>query len=97
MPPANDLRDRQLAPSVRSAIGVYDFSYAPYALGDALTWTMNLNVLAAAKGCNAIDQYLVIDPGRPGCKFQPFVNPLNYVTIFDGLYKTVILGFRRCP
>src|SRR5437763_471474 len=28
-------------------IGIYDFSYGPYALGDALTWTMNLNVGAA--------------------------------------------------
>ena len=30
-------------------IGIYDFSYGPYALGDALTWTMNLNVLAASR------------------------------------------------
>src|ERR1019366_2792313 len=42
-------------------IGIYDFSYGPFALGDALTWTMNLNVGAAAAGCDAIDEYLVIN------------------------------------
>ena len=26
-------------------VGIYDFSYGPYALGDALTWQMNLGVL----------------------------------------------------
>ena len=67
-------------------IGIYDFSYGPYALGDALTWTMNLNVGAAAAGCDAIDQYLVIDPSRPGNGYQPFVNQHNYVSIIDNLF-----------
>jgi hypothetical protein len=74
-------------------IGIYDFSYGPYALGDALTWTMNLNVLAADEGCNAIDQYLVIDPVRPGSGLQPFVNTHNYVSIIDGLFP----AFLCCP
>jgi len=45
-------------------IGVYDFSYAPYALGDALTWTMKLNVGAAEARVDTIDQYLAIDVCR---------------------------------
>jgi ADP-heptose:LPS heptosyltransferase len=71
-------------------IGIYDFSYGPYALGDALTWTMNLNVGAAAEGCDAIDQYLVIDPLRPGSRYQPFVNQHNYVSIIDSLFPAFL-------
>lgn len=66
-------------------IGIYDFSYGPYALGDALTWTMNLNILATDEGCNAIDQYLVINPMKPGSRYQPFVTQHNYVCIIDSL------------
>jgi len=71
-------------------IGVYDFSYAPYALGDALTWTMNLNVGAAEAGVDAVDQYLVIDPGRPSSPFQPFVDTHNYVSIIDDLFPAFL-------
>ncbi len=46
-------------------IGIYDFSYGPYALGDALTWTMNVNVRAAEAGADAVDEYLVMDPAGP--------------------------------
>jgi len=71
-------------------IGVYDFSYGPYALGDALTWTMNLNVGAASAGCDAIDEYLVINPSTPGSRRQPFVNPHNYVSIIDNLFPAFL-------
>jgi len=71
-------------------IGIYDFSYVPYALGDALTWTMNLNVSAVSAGCDAIDQYLVIDPWKPGSRYQPFVTPLNYVSIIDNLFPAFL-------
>jgi hypothetical protein len=71
-------------------IGIYDFSYVPYALGDTLTWTMNLNVIAAAAGCNAIDQYLVIDPMKPRSRYQPFVNEHNYIGIIDNLFPAFL-------
>ena len=71
-------------------IGIYDFSYGPFALGDALTWTMNLNVGAAAAGCDAIDEYLVINPLKPGNRLQPFVNPHNYVSIIDNLFPAFL-------
>lgn len=66
-------------------LGVYDFSYAPYALGDALTWTMNLNIAAAEAGCDAIDQVLVIDPRKPGNRYQAFVNRPSYTGVIDAL------------
>jgi hypothetical protein len=68
-----------------SMIGIYDFSYAPYALGDALTWTMNVNIGAAEAGLEAIDQYLVIEPSRPSNRYQPFVSSINYAGIIDQL------------
>ncbi len=71
-------------------IGIYDFSYGPYALGDALTWTMNVNVGAAEAGADAIDAYLVIDPARPGSRQQPFVNALNAVSIIDNLFPAFL-------
>jgi hypothetical protein len=77
----------------RPMIGIYDFSYGPYALGDALTWTMNLNIGAAQAGADAVDEYLVIDPGRPASRHQPFVNALNYVSIIDNLFP----AFLCCP
>ena len=71
-------------------IGVYDFSYGPYALGDALTWTMNLNIGAAAAGCDAIDEYLVINAAKPGNRLQPFVDPHNYISIIDNLFPAFL-------
>jgi hypothetical protein len=71
-------------------IGIYDFSYSPYALGDALTWTMNLHVGAAEAGVDAIDQYLVIDPAKPANRYQPFVNMHNYVSIIDDLFPAFL-------
>jgi hypothetical protein len=76
--------------ATKPMIGIYDFSYGPYALGDALTWTMNLNVNAATAGCDVIDQYLVIDLSRPGSRYQPFVNPHNYVSIIDNLFPAFL-------
>ncbi len=66
-------------------VGIYDFSYGPYALGDALTWQMNLGVLAAEHGCDAIDEYLVVRPMKPSNRLQPFVTQHHYVSVIDGL------------
>jgi hypothetical protein len=43
-------------------IGIYDFSYGPYALGDALTWTMNVNVRAAEVPGQPSPEQLAADP-----------------------------------
>lgn len=86
----SNTRDPTSSHSAKPMIGIYDFSYSPYALGDALTWTMNLNVIAATKGCDAIDQYLVINPSRPGSRYQPFVNQHNYVSIIDDLFPAFL-------
>lgn len=66
--------------------GVYDLSYAPYALGDALTFCMNVSVRAAENESDGIDLYVAVDPSRPGPKFQPFVTPHSYVNVLDDLF-----------
>jgi len=83
-------RSRTSSDAGKPMIGIYDFSYGPYALGDALTWTMNLNVGAAAAGCDAIDQYLVIDLSRPGNRHQLFITEYNYVRIIDNLFPAFL-------
>ena len=83
-------RSRASGDAGKPMIGIYDFSYGPYALGDALTWTMNLNVGAAAAGCDAIDQYLVIDRSRPGNRHQLFITQYNYVRIIDNLFPAFL-------
>jgi len=88
----NDEQELSCAAGVASKpmIGIYDFSYGPYALGDALTWTMNLNIGATEAGCDAVDQYLVIDPSNPGSRHQPFILPLTYLGIIDNLFPAFL-------
>ena len=86
----SDTRGRIVSDTAKPMIGIYDFSYNPYALGDTLTWTMNLNIGAVEAGCDAVDQYLVIDPSKPGSRHQPFVNQHNYVSIIDNLFPAFL-------
>ena len=65
--------------------GIYDFSYAPYALGDALTWQMNIAVLAHESKCSLVDFLLLIDPRRPYCRYQAFLNPNNQIAAIESL------------
>lgn len=74
-------------------IGILDFSYAPYALGDTLTWQMNLAVGAHEAGATVIDQYIMIDPRRPSGRWQPHINTHNYISVIDGLFP----AFLCCP
>ncbi len=91
----SDTQDRGRASrdAGKPMIGILDFSYAPYALGDALTWQMNLAVGAHESGATAIDQYIMIDPHRPAGRIQPHINPHNYVSVIDGMFP----AFLCCP
>ena len=72
-------------------IGIYDFAYGPYSLGDALTGKMNLAALAEEHGCAAIDQYLLIDEKHLASRrLQPLINALNYVGVIDNFFPVVL-------
>jgi hypothetical protein len=77
----------------KAFIGIYDFSYAPYALGDAITWQMNLCVRAIDNGMENIVQYIVTDPSRPSCSLQPYITKNNYIDYINNLFPV----FLCCP
>ena len=66
--------------AVKLMIGICDFSYGRYVLGVALTWKMNLNVLASATGCGAIDQHRITNSAGPESRYNRFVNQHNCVS-----------------
>ena len=74
-------------------VGIYDFSYAPYALGDAITWQMNLRVKAIDSGTESIVQYIVADPSRPSFPGQSYITKHNYIDYITNLFP----AFLCCP
>lgn len=74
-------------------VGIYDFSYAPYALGDCLTWQENVTIGAIEKGYKKVRLCLVADPDTPSCSLQPHINITNYVGFVQELYP----AFFSCP
>jgi len=65
--------------SSRSVIGIYDFSYAPFALGDVITWLMNLLVLSERKNAEGIKIFILCSPKDLPNKLQPYINNHNYL------------------
>jgi hypothetical protein len=73
-----------------SFVGIYDFSYAPYALGDVFTWQVNVCIKALAKGKQTVHHCLMIDPMRPSSPFQPHITPLNYNDYIGNLFPAFL-------
>ena len=73
--------------------GIYDFSYAPYALGDAITWQVNLCVKSIDAGKRGIAQYIVADPNRPSFPLQKYITVNNYIEYVNNLFPV----FLCCP
>jgi hypothetical protein len=71
-------------------IGIYDFSYAPYALGDAFTWQVNVCIKAIEQGMHDVQQCLVIDPNRPSSPLQPHITALNYIEYINNLFPAFL-------
>lgn len=77
----------------KTFIGIYDFSYAPYALGDVITWQMNLCVKAGESGNRNIVQYIIADPLRPSSYLQRYIMEDNYIEYLNNLFP----AFLCCP
>jgi hypothetical protein len=71
-------------------IGIYDFSYAPYALGDAFTWQVNVAIGALDKGIDTVIHSLVVDPRRPSGRLQPHINRENYRDYLSNLFPAFL-------
>jgi hypothetical protein len=82
--------EREANASITNALlGVYDFSYAPYALGDCLTWQENILCRAIDRGYSKVRLCLVTDPWRPACHLQPHINSSNYGRFIDALHPAL--------
>lgn len=66
-------------------LGIMDFRYVPYALGDACTWLTKLQIVASRHSLPDIEIMLVTLPHRPSSPLQPHIRPYNYASVIDGL------------
>ena len=70
----------------RKTWGVLDFSAMPYALGDCLTWQMNLMCTALENKSDSIRIIVLLDPKNPSNqKLQPHIKEGNYKIFFEKL------------
>jgi hypothetical protein len=67
-------------------VGIYDLAYAPYALGDSLTWQENVLVEAIDQGYEKVRLCVVADPDRSSGRQQAYINRGNYNSFLRELY-----------
>src|SRR6516164_8925929 len=67
-----------------------DFGYAPYSLGDTMTWLTNLQITAHRHRCTKIDIVIVARPERPSSGLQRFITPHNYVQALETLFPAFL-------
>ena len=68
-----------------SVLGIMDFRYAPYALGDACTWLTKLQIVASRHSLSDIEIMLITLPYKPSSGLQTHITPYNYAQVMDGL------------
>src|SRR5262245_66625657 len=66
-------------------LGVFDFSYQHYALGDLLTNQINLAVIAIERGLRHVDLIVMVNPERPSARQQTIVTRSNYFAHLDNI------------
>lgn len=75
--------DRQAEPD--ALLGVFDFSYQHYALGDLLTNQINLAIMAIEQGLRQVDLLVMVNPERPSARQQTFITRSNYIAHLDNI------------
>jgi len=78
--------------SRKNALGILDFGYAPYALGDTFTWLTNVQIKAHLHGQKPIDLVLISLPEKRARWHQPYITSYNQVQVMEGL----LLAFLPC-
>jgi hypothetical protein len=89
----NEIIASEVAFSRKCVLGILDFRYAPYALGDTFTWLTNLQIEANSHPGLPIDLLLVTLPDKPASRLQRNISAYNYVQIIEGLLP----AFLTCP
>jgi hypothetical protein len=80
---ASQIDNRQAEPA--ALLGVFDFSYQHYALGDLLTNQINLAVIAIEQAIWHIDLVVMVNPERPSARQQTFITRSNYIAHLDNV------------
>jgi hypothetical protein len=73
------------AADTSTLLGVIDFSYHHYALGDLLTTQVELATVALDRKLEHVDVAAFVNPGLPSARIQGFVTPENYTSYFDNV------------
>jgi hypothetical protein len=76
-----------------SVLGIMDFRYAPYALGDTFTWLTNLQIIAHENNKQHIDIALITLPEMPSSRLQRQITAHNYIQSVEGLFPAYLC----CP
>lgn len=71
-------------------LGFLDYHFMPFALGDTMTWLMNLQVEAARRRLKRIVQLVHADPQRHFYRAQPHINRNNYREILTNLFPAFL-------
>jgi hypothetical protein len=66
-------------------LGVFDFTYQHYALGDLLTCQVDLAVMAIEQGCRQVDIVAMVNPDLPSARLQSFITRDNYIAHLDNI------------
>ena len=84
-PDKSAAEDRPAVAKPDALLGIFDFSYQHYALGDLLTSQINLAIMAIDRGLRQLDIIVMVNPLRPGARQQTFVTPANYIAHLDNI------------
>ena len=74
-------------------LGIMDFGYVPYALGDTMTWLTNLQVMAHLNDVSSVEIVILARPERPSSRLQRAINAYSYVQALEALFP----AFLCCP
>lgn len=72
--------------------GILDFSYAPYALGDAMTFVTNVQSKATMGGHEDVQLLILSLPDNPSSPLQRRINTSNFHHSISGLYPAFLSG-----
>jgi hypothetical protein len=75
------------------ALGIMDFGYTPYALGDTMTWLTNLQIVAHVNNVSSVEIAILTRPERPSSRLQRAINAYSYIHALESLYP----AFLCCP
>lgn len=71
-------------------VGLIDYSYQHYALGDALTTEMYLAVTAVERNLSHVDLVLGLDTWKPSTDIQAFITHENYLGYLNNLFPAYL-------